>query len=156
MREFVLTAVILLPGVGNPGSVLPAVAHFRWISWIRRRIPGGPKSDDSTMILALFLGKWGPILRKTIEKPKENQGFWLQPLKNLRKINVFGPWGPMGPPGAPWGHNVAPWGLPGLPDGPHGAQWALAPWGPRAPRGYIDKLPINRPNGGVLVIPNQH
>ena len=106
------------------------------------------------MISALFAGKWVPILSSTLKKPKENQGFWLQPLKNLRKINVFGPWGPMGPPGAPWGHNVAPGGLPGLPNGPHGAQWgqwALAPWGPRAPRGYIDKLPINRPNGGVLV-----
>ena len=29
--------------------------------------------DDSTMILALFPGKWVPISRKTIEKPKENQ-----------------------------------------------------------------------------------
>ena len=40
--------------MGNPGSVLLAVAHFRWIRWIRwirLRIPGGPKSDDSTAIL---------------------------------------------------------------------------------------------------------
>ena len=83
--------------MGNPGSVLPAVAHFRWIRWIRwirRRIPGGSKSEYSTTILALFAGKWGPILRPTLKKPKENQGFWLQPLKNLRKIKVFGPWGP--------------------------------------------------------------
>ena len=42
--------------------------------------------DDGIMILALFPGKLGPISRKTIEKPKENQGFWLQPFKNLRKI----------------------------------------------------------------------
>ena len=33
------------------------------------------------------------------KKPEENQGFWLQPLKNLRKIKVFGY---MGPPGALW------------------------------------------------------
>ena len=31
---------------------------------------------------------------------------------------------------------------------PQGAQWAIAPWGPR---GYTGKLPINCLNGGVLV-----
>ena len=57
LREFVLTTVILAPGVGNPGSVLPAVARFRWIRRIRWRIPGGPKVEYSTMISALLAGK---------------------------------------------------------------------------------------------------
>ena len=39
-----------------------------------------------------------PMLGLTLEKPKENQGFWLQPLKNLRKIKVLGSGSPMGGP----------------------------------------------------------
>ena len=61
------------------------------------------------------------------------------------------PWAPQGPHGATmWPQGVS-LGFQMGPMGPNGAQWALAPWGPRAPRGYIDKLPINRPDGGVLV-----
>ena len=75
------------------------MAHFRWIRLIRKirwRTLGGSKSEYSTTILARFAGKWGLILRSTLEKPKENQGFWLQPLKNLGKINVLGPVGSHG------------------------------------------------------------
>ena len=82
LREFVQTTVILPPGVGNPGSVLLAVARFRWICW---RIPGGPKIDDSAMNLAHLAGKWGPIFRETVEKPKENQGFRVQPLQKPKE-----------------------------------------------------------------------
>ena len=41
----------------------------------------------------------------------------------------------------------------GAQGGAHRAPWAPAwgPMGPLGPRGYIGKLPINRPNGGVLV-----
>ena len=71
---------------------------IRRIRWIRRRIPGGPKIEYSTAILAHLLGKWGPILGSTLEKPKEKQGFWLQPSKNLRKIKVLRLWEPLGDP----------------------------------------------------------
>ncbi len=84
------------------------------------------------MNLAHLAGKWGPIFRQTIKKPKENQGFWLQPLKNLMNLIVFYLVGPLGPPGGPMG--------PG-------------PMGPMGPRGYIGKLPINRLNGGVMLVP---
>ena len=140
------------------------MAHFRLIRLIRLirwRITGGSKNEYSTTILALFAGKWGPILRSTLKKPKENQGFWLQPLKNLRKIKVFGYMGPLGPYGAPmWPHGVpmGPHGLsPGLPWAPMGPYGPHGPWphgaqgGPMGPRGYIGKLPINRLNGGMLV-----
>ena len=78
----------------NPRSTLPAVAHFRWIRLIRLivgRTPGGSKVEYSTMILALFPGKWIPILGPTLKKPKENQGFWPLRLKNLRKIKDCAP-----------------------------------------------------------------
>ena len=75
------------------GAVLessrPPEMQPRHSRWIRLRIPGSSKIEYSTLIFTLFLGKWGPILRSTLEKPKENLGFWLQPLKNLRKSNVF-------------------------------------------------------------------
>ena len=102
------------------------------------------------MILTHLAGKWGA-------KSEENEG--------------FGSLGPMGPLGAPMG---VPWELRGSPEGPmgpqrdplgphgspmgaqggaHRAPWAPAwgPMGPLGPRGYIGKLPINHPNGGVLV-----
>ena len=41
--------------------------------------------------LAKVSGKWGPFLRPTLKKPKENQGFWLKPVKNLRNVMVLGP-----------------------------------------------------------------
>ena len=51
LKEFVKTTVILVPGVGNKGSVLHRMLRFRWI---RFRILRGSKSDYSTMILAFF------------------------------------------------------------------------------------------------------
>ena len=72
--------------------------RFRWIRKIRLRIPGGPKIEYSTAILAHLAGKWGPILGSTLEKPKENQCFQLQPLKMLRKIKVLRLWEPLGDP----------------------------------------------------------
>ena len=39
-----------------------------------------------------------PMLGLTLEKPKENQGFQLQPLKLLRKIKVLRLWEPLGDP----------------------------------------------------------
>jgi|AACY02.9.fsa_nt_gi hypothetical protein len=84
-----------------------------------------PTNYDSTMILALLAGKW---------------------VLNLRKIKVLDLWG-SGAHGPPWGPHGSPMGAQGGPIGPHGPQPG-APWGPW---GYIGKLPINRPNGGVLV-----
>ena len=63
----------------NPGSVLLGWARFRWIRWIRWRVPGGPKNDDSLADLAQFAGKLVPSLSPTLENPKENQQFQLQP-----------------------------------------------------------------------------
>ena len=37
-----------------------------------------------------------PNFGPNVEKPKDNQGFWLQTLKNVLKIDVFGST-PMGP-----------------------------------------------------------
>ena len=84
-----LSTVILLPGVGNPGSVLHGMLRFRGIRWIRFRTPGDPQIEYSTVILAHLAGKWVPNLSPTFKKPKENRCFRLQPLKNLRKINGF-------------------------------------------------------------------
>ena len=56
LREFVQTTVILTPGVGTPGSVPHRMLRFRWIRWIRFRVPRGHKMEDSTMMLALFAG----------------------------------------------------------------------------------------------------
>ena len=53
---------------------------------IRRRTLGSLKGVDITMILALFAGKWKPMLRQTVEQPKENLGFWLQ---FLDKSNTY-------------------------------------------------------------------
>ena len=122
--------------MGDPGSILHGMLHFRWTRRIRFRIPRRPKIEYSTAILAHWAGKWRPILRSTLKKPKENQGFWLQPLKNLRKINVFGSWpllGPMGRPGGPHGHHM------GARGGPMGDQGR-----PIRAKAYIHKLPIHR------------
>ena len=76
LREFVETTVILPPGVGNPGSVLAAVAHFRWIRWIRWirwRIPGSPKIEYSTATLAHLLGKCRQILGSTLENIRKSK-----------------------------------------------------------------------------------
>ena len=45
--------------------------------------------SDSTMILALFAGIGDLFLALNLNKPKQNQCFWLRTLKNLGKINVF-------------------------------------------------------------------
>ena len=141
----------MAPGVGNPGSVLPGMLRFRWIRWIRFRVPRGPKIEYSTMILAHFAGKWGPILRQTFKTHKENRCFWLQPSKKLRKINVFRSGAHGDPLGDPWG----PWGTPGEAHGPHGPPQGV-PIGPHGalgpPQGYIHKLPINRLNGGRMLM----
>ena len=63
--------------------------RFRWIRWIRCRIPRGAKMMILAMILELFPGIRNPFFSQTVKKPKENQCFWLRTLKNLRKINVF-------------------------------------------------------------------
>ena len=71
LRKFVLTTVILPPGVENPGSVWPAVMRFSWIGWIgwiRWRIPGGLKKSNCPMVVAHLAGKWGPILTPTLKK----------------------------------------------------------------------------------------
>ena len=80
------TTVILPPGMGNPGSVLHGMLRFwriRRIRGIRFRTPRRPQIEYSTVILAFFAGKWVPKLSLTFKKPKENQYFRLQPLKNL-------------------------------------------------------------------------
>ena len=127
---------------------------------IRFRIPRRPKIEYSAVILALFAGKWVPKLSLTFKKPKENQCFRLQPLKNLRKINGFrpgspwgapggpmGPHGPWGPIGRPWG---CQWGAHGAPMGRHGVPWGAHGFGktPGA-REYIHKLPIHRHRAAV-------
>ena len=129
----------------NPGSILHGMLRFRWIRGIRGirfRTPRRPKIEYSTVILAHWAGKWRPILRSTLKKPKENQCFRLQPLKNLRKINVFGLWStvePCGAPGVPWrpiGHPQGPWG-----PCQQGSMWPhRSQSGPK----YIHKLPIHR------------
>ena len=65
----------------------------------------------------------------TFQKPTENQCFWLQPLKNLRKINVFHLGGPWGAPGG----SMKPHGRP---MGPHGAPMGC-PWGAMGPHGFV-------------------
>ena len=59
---------------------------------------------------------------------------------------------PMATPGESQGVPARLTGPCGLPWAPIGAQGSPQdPKGPLGPRGYIDKLPINRPDGGVLV-----
>ena len=107
------------------------------------------------------------FLVPTINKPEQNQRFGpygahgthMGPMA-FQCGPMGSPWGQMGtwgPTVAPWGSIGSPWawGPPGIPMEPHGptmAPMGPGPMGPLGPRGYIGKLPINRLNGGVLVI----
>ena len=50
-------------------------------------------TPDSVRSLFNFSALGAPGSSQNLKKPKENQCFWLQPSKNLRKINVFLPLG---------------------------------------------------------------
>ena len=82
------------------------------------------------------------FLAPTIEKPKENQGFW--------------PLGPHGRPRGPMGPNVSPWGPQGDPMGSHGPpngppSGPMGP-GPIGPQGLYRQTPDKPPSGCVYVI----
>ena len=88
-------------------------------------------------------------------KPKENLCFQLQTFEKHKRSQCFLVLEPMEPLGAHGNPRGVPGGFTepcGIPWAPIGAQGS--PQGPKGhlgPRGYIDKLPINRPDGGVLV-----
>ena len=61
LREFVLTTVILLPGVGNQGLFWGGWPRFRGIRGIRWRVPGASKNVVKTIKIGLWAGKMDDI-----------------------------------------------------------------------------------------------